>query len=136
MVCLIEGGIDVEHRGEKIAMRDPLSFLIAPREGSRQPVAPVPAAQLKEWAAETEIAPASGASRRGGTHRVVTAVAVDEAAALSAAERLRAAGYPATVRAYRVAEELRYDVNVAGLATAEDAARLESALRAAGYLTR
>ncbi len=136
VVCLIEGGIDVEHRGEKIAMRDPLSFLIAPREGSRQPVAPVPAAQLKEWAAETEIAPASGASRRGGTHRVVTAVAVDEAAALSAAERLRAAGYPATVRAYRVAEELRYDVNVAGLATAEDAARLESALRAAGYLTR
>jgi hypothetical protein len=92
VVCLIEGSIDVEHRGEKIAMRDPLSFLIAPREGNRQPVAPVPAAQLKEWAAETDIAPASGASRRGGTHRVVTAAAVEESVAMSGAERRTSSG--------------------------------------------
>ena len=58
------------------------------------------------------------------------------AAALAAADRLRSAGYPATVRAYRVAEDLRYDVNVAGLATVEDASRLESALRGAGHKTR
>lgn len=136
VVCLIEGSIEVEHRGEKIAMRDPLSFLIAARDGSRQPVAPVPAAQLKEWAAETEIAAASGASRRGGTHRVVIVASVDESTAQSAADRLRGAGYPATVRAYRTADDLRYDVNVAGLATAEDASRLESVLRAAGHMTR
>ena len=62
--------------------------------------------------------------------------AVDEAAALTAADRLRRAGYPATVRAYRIAEDIRHDVNVTGLATAEDASRLESALRAAGHMTR
>lgn len=136
VVCLIEGSIEVEHRGEKIAMRDPLSFLIAARDGTRQPVAPVPAAQLEEWAAETEIAPASGASRRGGSHRVVIAAAVDEAEASPLTGRLRAAGYPASVRAYRVADSLRYDVSIAGLATAEDAARLESALHASGLLAR
>jgi hypothetical protein len=136
VVCLIEGRIFVQHREQAFTMQQPLSFFIAGRDGSRQPVAPVPAAQLKEWAAETEIAPASGASRRGGLHRVVIAVAVDESTALSGAERLRAAGYPATVRAYRAAGDLRYDVNLAGLATAEDAARLESTLRAAGHLTR
>lgn len=132
IVCLIEGQIEVEHRGEKIAMRDPLSFLIAPREGARLPVAPVPAAQLQEWAAETEIAPASGASRRNGGHRALAAAALDAGAAEAAAGRLRAAGYPAVVRAYRDGDGLRYDVNVPGLASAGDAARLEQALRAAG----
>lgn len=132
IVCLIEGQIEVEHRGEKIAMRDPLSFLIAPREGARLPAAPVPAAQLQEWAAETEIAPASGASRRNGGHRALAGSALDAGAAEAAAGRLRAAGYPAVVRAYRAGDGLRYDVNIAGLATAEDAARLEQALRAAG----
>ena len=136
VVCLIEGRIFVQHREQAFTMQEPLSFFIAGRDGSRQPVAPVPPAQLEEWAAETEIAPASGASRRGGTHRVLVAAAVDEAAALPVADRLRAAGYPATVRAYRVAGNLRYDVNVAGLATAEDAARLEGRLRTSGFMSR
>ena len=73
-------------------------------------------------------------SHRGPSALIVAAV--DEAAALAAADRLRSAGYPATLRAYRVAEDLRYDVNVAGLATVEDASRLESALRRAGHKTR
>lgn len=136
VVCLIEGNIEVSHRNEKFTMREPLSFFIAGRDGSRQPVAPVPAVQLKEWATETEIAPASGASRRGGRHRVVVAAGVDEPVAAATAERLRADGYPAAVRAYRAGEGLRYDVNIAGLATADDAARLESVLRAAGHMAR
>ena len=134
IVCLIEGKIEVEHRGEKFAMNEPLSFLIAPREGPRLPVAPVPEAQLKEWAAETEIAPASGASRRDGKHRIAVASNIDAAAAKEAASRLRSAGYPAAVRAYRSGEVLRYDVNISGLASAEDAAKMEGALRTAGLL--
>lgn len=136
IVCLIEGSIEVEHRGERFAMREPLSFLIAPREGPRLPVAPVPEAQLREWAAETEIAPASGASRRGGKHRLALASGLDEAAARQAADRLRSAGYPAAVRAYRSGDVLRYDVAISGLASPEDAAKIESSLRAAGLLTR
>ena len=53
VVCLIEGRIFVRHREHAFTMQDPLSFFIAGRDGSRQPVAPVPEAQLKEWAAET-----------------------------------------------------------------------------------
>ncbi len=136
IVCLIEGKIDIEHRGEKFAMSEPLSFLIAPREGPRLPVAPVPEAQLKEWATETEIAPASGASRRDGKHRIVVASNIEAGAAKETAGRLRGAGYPAAVRAYRSGDALRYDVNISGLATAEDAAKMEGALRTAGLLSR
>lgn len=113
VVCLIEGRIFVQHQDQAFTMQDPLSFFIAGRDGSRQPVAPVPAAQLQEWAAETEIARASGASRRGGKHR--------------------AEGYPARVRAYRADGSLRYAVDVIGLGSAEDAAQMATALRKAGY---
>lgn len=140
VVCLIEGRIAVQHQDQAFTMQDPLSFFIAGRDGSRQPVAPVPAAQLQEWAAETEIAPASGASRRGGKHRVALVAAADEGAATTLAAKLRAEGYPARVRAYRVnggAESgLRYAVDVIGLGSAEDAAQMAAALRKAGYSTQ
>lgn len=133
VVCLIEGRIFVRHRELAFTMQDPLSFFIAGRDGSRQPVAPVPEAQLKEWAAETEIAPASGASRSNGKHRLTLAAAADEATATALAQRLRAGGYPLRLRAYRVAAGLRYEVYFAGLASAEDVAALADALRRAGY---
>ncbi len=131
VVCLIEGRIFVQHREQAFTMQDPLSFFIAGRDGSRQPVVPVPEAQLKEWAAETEIAPASGASRRGGRHRVVLAAAAGEAAADTLAARLRADGYPVRVRAYRGGDGLRYELYFGGLASAQDAAALDAALRRA-----
>ena len=135
VVCLIEGRIYVQHREQAFTMQDPLSFFIAGRDGTRQPVAPVPAAQLQEWAAETEIAPASGASRRGGKHRVSLAALADEGAAATLAGKLRAEGYPARVRAYRADGGLRYAVDLTGLGSAEDAAQLAGALRKAGYPT-
>lgn len=134
VVCLIEGRIYVQHQDQAFTMQDPLSFFIAGRDGKRQPVAPVPAAQLQEWATETEIAPASGASRRGGKHRVALAAA-DEGAATSLAGKLRAEGYPARVRAYRADGSLRYAVDVIGLGSAEDAAQMAGVLRKAGYST-
>lgn len=133
VVCLIEGRIFVQHREQAFTMQDSLSFFIAGRDGTRQPVAPVPEAQLKEWATETEIAPASGANRRDGAHRVVLAAAAEQDAATALAGRLHADGYPARVRAYRAAAGLRYSVFVAGLASAGDAAQLAAALRGAGY---
>ena len=133
VVCLIEGRIYVQHREQAFTMQDPLSFFIAGRDGSRQPVAPVPAAQLQEWATETEIAPASGASRRGGKHRVSLAAVADESAAVILAGKLRTKGYPARVRAYRADGNLRYAVDIIGLGSAEDAAQMAGALRKAGY---
>lgn len=133
VVCLIEGRIYVQHREQAFTMQDPLSFFIAGRDGSRQPVAPVPEAQLKEWAEETEIAPASGASRSGGKHRLTLAAAADESTATALAQRLRAEGYPLRLRAYRAAAGLRYEAYIAGLASAQDAAALADALRRAGH---
>lgn len=133
VVCLIEGRIYVQHREQAFTMQDPLSFFIAGRDGSRQPVAPVPEAQLKEWAEETEIRPAGGASGIGGKHRLTLAAAVDRDTATALAQRLRADGYPVRLRAYRAAAGLRYEAYIAGLATAEDAAALADALRSAGY---
>ncbi|MDH4150378.1 MAG: FecR domain-containing protein [Betaproteobacteria bacterium] len=133
VVCLIEGRIFVAHREQAFTMQDPLSFFIAARDGTRQPVAPVAPAQLQQWATETEIAPAGGATRRDGAHRVVLAAGVEEAAALDLGQRLRTDGYPARLRAYRAASGLRYEVHIAGLASAEDAKTLADALRRAGY---
>jgi len=133
VVCLIEGRVFVQHQEQAFTMQDPLSFFVAGRDGTRQPVATVAPAQLQQWATETEIAPAGGASRRDGPHRVVLAAAVEEAAALALGNRLRADGYPARLRAYRAASGLRYDVHIAGLAGDEDAATLAGALRSAGY---
>lgn len=133
VVCLIEGRIFVQHREQAFTMQDPLSFFIAGRDGSRQPVAPVPEAQLKEWAEETEIAVASGASRSGGNHRLTLAAAADQATATALAQRLRAEGYPLRLRAYRAAAGLRYEAYIAGLASTEDAAALAAALRRAGH---
>ena len=136
VVCLIEGRIFVQHQDQAFTMQDPLSFFIAGRDGKRQPVAPVSAAQLQEWVTETEIVPASGASRRGGKHRVALAAVVDEAAAAVLATRLRTEGYLARVRAYRADGGLRYAVDVIGLGSAEDAAQMAGALRKAGYSTQ
>ncbi|MDP2398007.1 MAG: FecR domain-containing protein [Burkholderiales bacterium] len=134
VVCLIEGRIFVQHREQAFTMQDPLSFFIAGRDGSRQSVAPVPEAQLKEWAEETEIAPASGASRSDGKLRLTLAAAADEATASALAERLRTGGYPLRLRAYRAAAGLRYELYVDGLSSAEDAAVLAAALRRAGHM--
>lgn len=132
VVCLIEGRVFVQHREQAFTMQDPLSFFIADRDGTRQPVAQVPEAQLREWAAETEIAPDSGASRRDGRHRVKLA-AGDEGEAARLAGRLRSEGYPARIRAYRAGSALGYAVDVSGLGSAGDAAQLAAELRKAGY---
>src|SRR3972149_3437946 len=71
IVCLIEGKIEVQRGQEQaIVMDQPLSFYIAPRGAPALPVAPVDPAQLRQWAAETEIASGAGAARRGGKWKV------------------------------------------------------------------
>jgi len=135
VVCLIEGRIFVQHLEQAFTMQDPLSFFIAGRDGTRQPVAPVPEAQLQQWATETEITPASGASRRGGKHRV-TFAADNEHDATVLAGRLRTDGYPARVRAFRADGGLRYAVDIAGIASPEDVQQLTAMLRRAGHTSQ
>ena len=78
-------------------MSEPMSFFIAPTQrDSASRWRRCRQEQLKEWAAETEIAPASGAVRtRRHVSRGDWLRRSDEARRLLARSELRAAGYPA-----------------------------------------
>ena len=130
IVCLIEGRITVQRQGEpQFAMDQPLSFYIAPRNAPALPVQPVPAEQLRTWAAETDMAPGGGSARRGGRWRVELARAGSQDEALALYDRLREAGYPAEIRP--VAREGGYDyvVGIRHLSAEADAAALAARLR-------
>lgn len=133
LVCLIEGSISVSHEqtGE-FTMAQPLSFFVAPRKEKPLPVAPVDPKQLALWAAETEIQPGSGAARRGGRLRVDAAVSTDQAGALAAYDKLRAAGYPAVLRPVKAGERIEYRVRIENLPTQKDAAAAVEKLKTLG----
>ena len=89
IVCLLEGRITVAHGAAQFAMPEPNSFYIAPRKGPAQPASRVSVEQVKEWSAETEIDPRSGAVCRGGTFRVTVASSNDERSANAQGDKLR-----------------------------------------------
>jgi FecR-like protein/sporulation related protein len=133
LVCLIEGKISVTHpQTGEFTMSEPLSFFVAPRDAQPLPVAPVDPKQLALWAAETEIETGSGGARRGGRVHVDAAVSPDQAVALAAYDRLRAAGYPAVMRPAKTAERVDYRVRVQSFPTQQDAAVAVERLKALG----
>ena len=110
-------------------LSEPMSFYIAPRTGQAQPPSAVSPQQVREWSAETEIDPKTGATRRGGTAFVVAVPATDERTANAQRDKLRDSGYPAEVA--RVGD--RHEVRIAALADASEAAVLAEQLRRFGY---
>lgn len=132
VLCLIEGQVAVEHGGQQFTMSDPLSFFIAPRRDKPLPVAPVNQKQLQQWAAETEIQSGSGSSRRGGRYYVDASVSTDQRTALAAYDQLRAAGFPAAVRAAKTGDQVEYRVRISNLSTPQDAAAIAEKLKALG----
>ena len=130
IVCLIEGRIEVQ-RGEEqpFQMDQPLSFYIAPKNKPALPVAPVDPEQLRQWAAETEIAPGAGAARRGGKWQVIVASAGTQGDALGLYDALRAAGYAADIRPRPVAGKYIYDVRLAQLPSKREAEVLAASIR-------
>jgi len=129
VVCLLEGRITVSHGAAQFQMSEPMSFYIAPRTGQAQPPSAVSPQQVREWAAETEIDPKTGATRRGGTAFVVAVPATDERTANAQRDKLRDSGYPAEVA--RVGD--RHEVRIAALADASEAAVLAEQMRRIGY---
>lgn len=134
LVCLIEGRIAVNHpQAGEFTMADPLSFFVAPRKAQPLPIAPVDPRQLKQWAAETEIAPGSGAARRGGRYHVDASAAPDQKTALAEYDKLLAAGYPALIRPVKKEDgSLEYRVRIENLPTRQDAGALVKKLKALG----
>jgi hypothetical protein len=132
IVCLIEGRIGVEHDGQSFAMADPLSFFIAPRKEKPLPVAPVDKAQLKQWAAETDIQPGSGGAMRGGKMKVNASVAPDQKTALRDYDRLRDAGFPAVIQPVRTDAGEEYRVRILNLPGLRDARAVVEKLKGLG----
>ncbi|MCC7484158.1 MAG: FecR domain-containing protein [Burkholderiales bacterium] len=133
LVCLIEGRISVAHaQTGEFTMSDPLAFFVAPRGKPPLPVGKVDPEQLKQWAQETELDAAPGAARRGGRFAVLASVNESQADALRDYDRLRAAGYPATIQPVRSEAGVEYRVRIASLPGEKEAAAVVRKLKVLG----
>ena len=129
IVCLLEGRVSVDHAGQQYTMQEPFAFYIAPRKGKAAPPGIVSAQQVREWSAETEIDPRTGATRRGGTAFVIAASAANESGANAQRDKLRDSGFAAETA--RV--DGRFEVRIGALADAIEASVLAERLRRLGF---
>lgn len=139
LVCLIEGHIQVQREQDApVDMAQALQFYVAPKTADghadrSQPepkVAAVDAAQLEQWAQETEIGAGQGAARQGGKWKVVAVSSPDQGGALKVYEQLRTAGYAAEIYPVGTPEKRAYEVRVGGLPSREEADALGAKLEA------
>ncbi len=128
-VVLIEGRIGVTRAGEtEVAMEQPLSVFDAPAGAPTPPLATISAEELARLATETELREGAGTGRSGGAWKVQVAAPREQAEALAAWDRLRAAGYAATLAPKADSEGTLYRVQVTQLASKADAAALAKRL--------
>lgn len=123
LILLIEGKIVLSHGGETVAMEQPMTFFVAPKNAAPPPVAAVDPEQFKSWARETEAAPGDGTTRRGGKWKVLLARAGSEVEALAVYDKARAAGYAAQIRPRGAdgGKQWVFDVLLAQLASEQEA---------------
>src|SRR5690349_10811144 len=136
IVCLIEGDIAVRREGEaEFRMQQPQTVYQAPALGAAPPIARVDPAQLAQWAAETEIAPGNGATRKDGRWRVFLQSAAngDDLAELSS--RLARAGYSARITKLVAEGKPVYWLYIGGLSGRTEARLLADRLRAEFHLS-
>jgi hypothetical protein len=132
--CLIEGKVEVTRalggdEEKPVTLDQPMAFYIAPRDQAALPVGIVDPQQLREWAAETEIQPGRGASRRGGRWNVVLASASSQEEALRVYDAVRGAGYPAEIRPTGSAGKRVYEVRLSQLPSQGEAQMLAGMIR-------
>ena len=131
LVALLEGRIEIIRAGQTTELAQPLTYYDAPR-GQAATVKALDPEVFRKLARQTEILVGDGASRSGGKWRVLAATATSEEEALELYDRVRDAGFAARVKP-RAAEGggWRYDVLLAGFASADDAAVAAARLTAA-----
>jgi hypothetical protein len=133
IVALIEGRITVTRRGTPpLDLDQPRSLYQALRNAGVLPVEQISDEALAVYAAETEIAPGQGAAAKGGKWRVYAARVRTQDEALAVYDRLREAGYPATIHPTQKEGTTVYQVRIGGLLSEADgvavAIRLKSEL--------
>ncbi len=131
IVALIEGKVTLTRAGEgPVQMDQPRTVYQAPRNGPSLPIEPITAEQLGLFAAETEITPGQGALGKGGRWRVYAARANSQSEALVVYDRVREAGFPATIDPVLVAGKTVYRVRIGGLLSESDGTVLAVKLKA------
>lgn len=129
IVCLIEGAIELGAPGEApVTMDQPRQFYQRD-QGKTLPVGQVEAAQLQQWAQETEIAAGRGAARRGGRFNAEILNSANPKAARELRDRLREAGYPAELVQRKTGEKLSHVVRIRQLPSREEAQALAGQLK-------
>lgn len=131
LVALIQGRIEISRAGEITELAQPMTYFDAP-SGKAAAVKTLDLETFVRLARQTEILAGDGAARAKGQWRVLAAVAENEEAALERYDQVREAGFAARVRP-RAAEGgvWRYEILLAGFASAEEAAVAAARLQAA-----
>ena len=125
LVCLLEGSISVGSQGHpEVTLDKPLDFYQKPRDGAPS-VAKVDEAQIKLWAAETELSPEGPGATRGGTWAVIAGKYGKRDHALELNRILRANGYPTEV----AVRDGLFVVQIGGLVGESEARALMANLR-------
>ena len=102
---------------------------MAPKGAAPQPIARVDAAQVSQWAAQTDVQPGSGYARRGGQWKVELATVASEIDTLALYDRARAAGYAVRIKPLTAeGGGYRYSVRVTQLPSKAEAEILSSKL--------
>lgn len=131
LVALIEGKIELSRAGQTFQLA-PMNLMSA-RQGESGQVQRFDFATLETLALQTEISAGGGALSQTGKWMLKQDGLTDQAQAITAYDRLRAAGYPARIRptksAAASAGEWQYSVRISGFATGEEAAKVAGSLR-------
>ena len=129
VVVLIEGKITVTRTGDQpVEMKDPLTYLQAPKTGAAT-VEAVVMEQLKAWAAETEIADGTGALRKGGRWKLYLGSYQQQLEALSLYDSLRREGYPVRIQPQQADGGQLYRLRLAGFSSEQEANALGARLK-------
>lgn len=121
MVALLEGRIDVTRAGQTTELAQPLTFLDAPR-GPTAEVKALDPAVFQLLARQTDIVAGDGAAQTQGKWKVLAGTAASEEAALELYDRIRMAGFAASIRPIRGdGQGWRYELLLRGFPGPADA---------------
>lgn len=130
IVALVEGRITTTRRGDPpVVMDEPRSVYIAEKDARPAPITKITLAQLQGFAQETEMQAGAGVTGRGGAWKVYAASAANEEEAGAVLDRLRNAGFAATVQPAVSQGKQVYQVRIAGLVSEADGIAVAIKLR-------
>lgn len=120
LVLLLEGRIEIKHGSEVIELKQPWTYLDAPR-GQAAAVRLLDPERFRAMARQTEIIAGDGASRVKGRHSASVTVANSSEEALEVYDRLREAGFDVRIQPRAAEGGWQYDLKLTGFTSLDEA---------------